>query len=1183
MKHLLFLSGAVLTSALTSQAAMRIVYSENFNDFSITSKTNGVHALGGASAAVTYREFFSSTGLVNDTGSTLNFTSDGVANRTRGAGVWLDTREWSPGTVTVTFDISGFVAATGVDSGSFLQTYTASGVDDTNAVGVDIHGSFNGGVVLSGTATSSTLGDSTAITADGTSLTHTFTYAGEEEIGLFIVHQAVNGDPGGTSAAFSLDNLVVVAETIPLPVQPNIVLFYVDDLGQQDIQLNELDNLCPYDTPNITKLASQAMNFTSGYSPAPSCSPSRAAINNGQHPAKTRFTHVSLDDVDDGKSSQLLIAPYLELQIDRNLLTSAEALAANGYATGHSGKWHQGLNAANYGFQTVNEDRGAHRGMSPDRLDPDAFASDTNASYPLTTERYFPYSAEFPDGIRYPVDEVTDSAIAFMDANKDGPFFLNLCHWMVHWPVLTRNEDLLKYYCTKFGVIYDSDLRDSMGDVKDWTTPGQTNPYFGAMVTTVDWSLGRIVDYLETTDDPRNPGKKLIETTYIFFTSDNGGAEQHGQEVISDNAPFKYGKTNPEEGGVRVPFVVSGPGILADSEVHEMVNQLDLFPTFLTLTDTTIDAADYDELSGLDIAPVLYGEATQVLDALDKPRDFLFWHFPHYSHMKSSLRSGDYKILKSFETGVYELYRLYDGLDANGDPVRLDIEEANDLVASTDPEDVTALAELTAMIEGAFVDYNAELPYLNPDYTGVDPATVAAPDVNTFTGETRLAELTIVSSGPKIVEASVLYRGGPTAGKTDVVTDEFILGMREPATTSVDGYTVSAVIPESITAYCFLLVDENGYMQFTSEVSSPLLVTVPDALAHWPLDEVSGSQAADISGNGHHATVTGAEWTVGVDGGALYFDGGADADADYVVIPVGAVSGINNQISIAMWVYGGTTQPAQDSVFHSRDASDNRIHSILIPWSSGTVVWDAGYDSVADASDRVSKGTDAAIYKGVWNHWVFTKDTTEPAGVGSMVIYLNGSVYDTDTGTYPMSGMNTTWLGSGKDATLSFEGLLDEVMLYDVALTGAEVATLYASYTLPSDYQTWLLNYPGLSDVTFEGDPEQDGIATGLEFVLNGTPTESGEVILPQVDATDENFTFTFTRSADAVPFTEQIFQYGASLSGWTDLNITEPRASEVSLGSISGGLQPVTVTIPKSMAVDGKLFGRLKVLSVVD
>ena len=83
--------------------------------------------------------------------------------------------------------------------------------------------------------------------------------------------------------------------------KPNIIVFYVDDLGHQDVQINELDNLCPYETPNMIALAASGMNFPQAYSPAPTCSPSRAAIISGRHPAKTRFTHVTLDDRDDGR------------------------------------------------------------------------------------------------------------------------------------------------------------------------------------------------------------------------------------------------------------------------------------------------------------------------------------------------------------------------------------------------------------------------------------------------------------------------------------------------------------------------------------------------------------------------------------------------------------------------------------------------------------------------------------------------------------------------------------------------------------------------------------------------------------------------------------------------------------------------------------------------------------------
>ncbi|MEJ6567352.1 MAG: sulfatase-like hydrolase/transferase [Akkermansiaceae bacterium] len=590
--------------------------------------------------------------------------------------------------------------------------------------------------------------------------------------------------------------------------KPNIIVFYVDDLGHQDVQINELDTPCPYDTPNMIELAAAGMNFPQAYSPAPTCTPSRAAILSGRHPAKTRITHVTLDDRDDGRTTELLIAPYLEAQLDRNLLTSADALKSNGYRTGHSGKWHIGLNSSNYGFETINQSRGAHRNMSPDRVSD--FSTLTHPTYPLSVEKYPPLSAKNPEGISYPYDEVTESALQFIDDNKDEPFFLNLCHWMVHWPVLTRNEDLLEYYCDKFGHAFPP-------SPDNWTTPGQTNPYFAAMVTTVDWSLGRIVDYLEVTDDPRNPGQKLIDTTYIFFSSDNGGAELRGQEIISDNAPLKGSKGHVAGGGVRIPLVISGPGIAAGSEFNKIVNQLDFFPTFLELTDTTIAAADAAELSGLDLSPVLLdptpGDA-QVLDALGQEREFLFWHYPHYGNMNAAIRSGDYKLHKQFETNTYELYRLY---DANGD--RLDIEETNDLVA--DPAYASVVTQLTEMLEGALLANNAELPYLNPNYTGVDPATVAAVDSSLFAVTTRFAELAIDTSGPKIVDAYVIYADGRrSTNNLDVVEEEAIYGMRVPATLSADGYSVSAVIPETITSYAFMLIDENGFMQYTSPVGN---------------------------------------------------------------------------------------------------------------------------------------------------------------------------------------------------------------------------------------------------------------------------------------------------------------------------------------------------------------------------
>lgn len=1161
MKNLLLFTGAVVASILSSQAAN--VYTTDFTA-GYTSSGSDAHVLGGATPDVTANQWFGSTNNVSITDGDLTLGNTST-NRFRGAGVWLDTSVagWEAGTVTVEFDASNFAA--GTDSEAVFQVFAANGVDVSNSVSLDLHGGFglNGSPVATGTATIAMLGSEQAFTGSTTAtpstVSLTFSYNGTDQyIGLVFANS--NAPSTGTGNTVDIDNLTVDVEATPagVIVKPNIILFYVDDLGWQDVQLNDLDTPCPYETPNLVALAAAGMNFSQAYSPAPTCAPSRGAIISGQHPAKTRFTHVTTNDTGADDNDELLTNTYIDEQLDPTILTTADALKANGYSTGHSGKWHVGLTAASYGFDTVNHSRGVHRSMNPDRNAASAFGG-ADTTYPLSTEKYAPTSVAYPTGISYPYDEVTESALQFIADEKDEPFFLQVWHWMVHYPIVTRNEDLLKYYCTKFGHSYPPAIDDD-----EWTTPGQTNPYFASMVTTVDWSLGRLVDYLTITDDPRHPGRKLIETTYIVFTSDNGGAEERGAEIISENEPLKGKKGYVTDGGIRVPMVFSGPEIAAGSEFHTIVNQLDYFPTFLSLTDTTIAQADEDELCGADLEPILHGTSSTIIEpSTMQEREYLFWHFPHTGTlgMYAALRSGDYKIHKSFKTGVYELYRLTN----NG--MRTDIEEAVDLAG--DPAHAVKLAELTAMLEGALLSKNAELPYLNPNYTGVDPATVAETDSDLFITLTREAQLTIDETGPKLTDASVIYLTPILdPGDNEVVTEQYMGGVRQPAVLSADGYSVSAVIPESIDSYCYMLVDENGFMQYTNEITSPMYVPPAEVIAHWPLDEVSGTTAADATVNGHDATVTGAEWSVGLSGGALYFDGVSDV----AEIPAGAFASITSGISIAFWAYGGETQPINDATFYAADGSNNLLLNIHLPWNNSKIIWDAG------ASDRVISGVAATDeIKGKWNHWVFTKDATAP---GSMTIYLNGASFHAETGyTESMSGITQAWFGGSNGlGNVSYEGLLDEVILYDGALTGAEVATLYATYTLPEDYSTWLLNYPGLSDSTFEGDPEKDGIATGLEFVLNGTPTGPDQILLPELDAAGANFIFTFTRRVESVAFTEQVFQYGTDLSGWTDLNITDPRASEVSLGSIVGGLQDVTVTISKGLAAEGKLFGRLKV-----
>ncbi|EMI43680.1 sulfatase [Rhodopirellula sp. SWK7] len=608
---------------------------------------------------------------------------------------------------------------------------------------------------------------------------------------------------------------------------PNVIIFYVDDLGWQDVQIEDVDAPCPYETPNLIKLAKTGMTFTQAYSPAPTCSPSRAGIITGQHPAKIKLTHVDHGKVPTARATERLIAPYLQSHLDLDLMTLADAMKQNGYRTGHVGKWHVGLTAASYGFDFVNQTRGIHRGMDDRTKD---FATADDRTYPLSKQKYPPRSSKNPDGISYPFDEVTQSAIEFIDDSKQGPFFLNLCHWMVHWPVLTRNGELLEHYCDKFGFPFPPESGDM-------TREGQQNPYFAAMTTTVDWSLGRLVEFLQQTDDPRSPGKKLIDTTYIFFTSDNGGAEIRGKEIISDNAPLKYGKKHPEEGGIRVPMVVTGPGIASDSRFEGIVNQLDYFPTILALTQSSISSENFDALSGLDISPVLIGKSQAIRDHAGKERTHLFWHFPHNGplSMKSAIREGDFKMYKRYDTADYELYRLY------RDGQRLDLEEQNDLAKN--PEFASVVQRMAATLDAELSANDAEPPYLNPAFQGKTKPSAQITN-SSFNASNRRATLAVQESGPAVEHAFVIYAGASAEAplsqeeqkqkkrlerkmqrtgqasppvQTNHVAE--LIGMRLLATIDSDGHSISAVIPEGISAYRFLLVDTNHFLHS----SEPLL------------------------------------------------------------------------------------------------------------------------------------------------------------------------------------------------------------------------------------------------------------------------------------------------------------------------------------------------------------------------
>lgn len=591
-------------------------------------------------------------------------------------------------------------------------------------------------------------------------------------------------------------------------IKPNIIIFYADDLGWQDTQLNNLDTPSPWETPNVLKLAQEGMNFTNAYSPAPTCAPSRCAMLTGMHPTKTGVTHVAGGQIPKQQKYSTMIPPFFPLGLESKDVTIAEVLKTNGYTTGHVGKWHVGSlktqKSTNQGFDFSFESRGAHTGPSRKQNRINSFATDdANDPYRLSKEKYAPFSDKNPKGISYPNDDVTEQALAFMKKSNKEPFFLYLAHWMVHTPIHTKNRALLQYYCDKLGVDFPKENIPV-------TTGGQTNPYYGAMVTTLDWSLGKVVDFLKTTNDPRNPGKKLFETTYIFFSSDNGGCEKARKEIITDNFPLDHGKKYAQEGGIRVPMVISGPNIPKGKTYEGLINQLDFFPTLLNITKTNTSVEQSEKFDGLNISGVLFNNEKDILTKEGKPREDLWWHFPHNtdSQMQSAIRSGDYKLYKNHRDNSYSLFRLYE------DGKRTDLEEAHN-IANQSGDIVKKLSE---KLEKYLTDYNAEYPYKNPletkNYLGKEKAVLVPKIIeDVYDAKSNTATIEIETGKAKIKEAYALIRiQDDHIKKGRKVPKKSTTYVKIPVKADNKGFKFTAKIPKYAFDYVIILIDENQFM-----------------------------------------------------------------------------------------------------------------------------------------------------------------------------------------------------------------------------------------------------------------------------------------------------------------------------------------------------------------------------------
>jgi arylsulfatase A len=438
------------------------------------------------------------------------------------------------------------------------------------------------------------------------------------------------------------------------PAKPNFVFILIDDMGWAD---GECLGSKFYQTPNLNRLASQALKFTSAYASCAVCSPTRAAIMTGKAPARLHITDW-IPGEGTPKQSRFRV-PAWQQHLPLEEVTLAEALKGLGYATASIGKWH--LGGTNFFPQDQGFDvnvAGGHIGHPASYFWP--------YGKPGVSHRVPGLAEQGGQAGEYLTDRLTDEALRFIEASKDKPFFLYLAHYAVHAPLMGKEK-----------LVEQSGERAGAG--------GQSNKVYAAMMQSVDESVGRILKKLDDLD--------LAERTVVVFTSDNGGAVHFGKPAATSNGPLRMGKGYAYEGGLRVPLLIKVPGkTRGGSGCGVPVVSHDWFPTLLELAGAE-KAASRTALDGVSMVPLLEGQNRL-------PRQELFWHYPHYWNGTnvtpySVARIGDWKLIRFYEKDQDELYNL-----------REDLSEKTDLAARR-PE---KRRELGARLEGWLKEVGAQMP-----------------------------------------------------------------------------------------------------------------------------------------------------------------------------------------------------------------------------------------------------------------------------------------------------------------------------------------------------------------------------------------------------------------------------------------------------------------------------------------
>ena len=489
---------------------------------------------------------------------------------------------------------------------------------------------------------------------------------------------------GGAAAFGSLaiaQPSVSASESRPGRRPPNVLLVCLDDLGYGDLGCYGSPTIR---TPHLDQLARQGTLFTQGYSGAPVCTPSRAAMLTGRVPPRSGLTEVLYPEDSEGLPSEEH--------------TLAEYLQGAGYYTAAIGKWHLGRP----------EDHGPTRHGFEHAFGIDAVYSANR--YPIEVRRDDEVvgSLDSDADLALLTGQMTDEAIAAMDAAGDRPFFIYLAETSPHIPVVVE---------------------------PGFEGRSEAGPY-GDMIEALDHHLGRLFTALRR--------RGLDGNTLVLVVSDNGPDK-------GSAGPLRGGKWEPYEGGMRVPVIARWPGSVPPNQRSDaVVSVMDLLPTVCTLAGVATDPGV--TLDGTDIGAVLRGRRAEGA----RPP---IWYY--LEAQVAAVRDADWKLVVrrrgSNQAGLPELYDL-----------SRDIGEATNLAAGH-PEVVERLQTLIAAHEADVRGEGVTGPLRVKGVTVDSPLVAGALAVASVRVE-HVADAAY--PGPAEVTATVRVPSGWTAGSLTRVVEE---------------------------------------------------------------------------------------------------------------------------------------------------------------------------------------------------------------------------------------------------------------------------------------------------------------------------------------------------------------------------------------------------------------------------